>query len=93
MSSVIEDRVFDLTLQVQELTMIIKDLKNQFSNQPDSYPISALVAETNRRRQTIRRHIIKNYESDKDFYFKNGKIFVDGKTFVSIKEYYANKSK
>lgn len=97
MSATIDDivvaKIFELSNQVMELSVKVDNLSTLLDYQPDRFPLSTLVEETAKSRQTIRSHLLNNYEPDKDFYAKGGKIFVNGKTFVSIKEYYANKSK
>ncbi len=97
MSATIDDKVvekiFELSKQVLQLTKKVDNLSVLLDYQPDKFPLSSLVQETGKTRQTIRSHLLNNFEPDKDFNNDGGKIFVSGKTFVSIKEYYANKSK
>lgn len=81
-----------LNLKIERLLENVESLLPVLSRQPDFLPLSLLVSETGKSRQTIRDYILRNYEPDKDFKVENSKILVSGSVFVAIKEYYEKKS-
>lgn len=85
--------ILRLTNQVESLTYTVESLVDIIKKQPEFLPISTLVSHTKKTRQTIRNHLINNYEPEVDFKIQNGKILIASKVFVAIREYYDNKNK
>lgn len=84
------DRLFN---KVESLTKTIQDLVDATEKKPDFLPLTLLVKETNKTRQTIRNYLYNNYEPEVDFKVENSKILINSKVFVFIKDYYDNKNK
>lgn len=97
MSATLDDKtvakIFELGKEIKDLSCKVDELSNLLAYQPDTFTISILEQETKKSRHTLRSHLLNNYEPEKDFYIKSGKIMMNGKTFVAIRKYYDNKSK
>lgn len=78
---------------IESLSNQVSLLIKSISKLPDFLPVSLLTKETGKSRQTIRNHLISNYEPEQDFKIENAKLLIASNVFVAIKEYYDNKNK
>jgi len=77
---------------IQEQNNLIKDLtlsvKSLIEISPDFIPLARICEEIGKSNQTLSYHLTSNYEPEKDFKKKNGKIIVDSRIALLIKEHY-----
>lgn len=77
--------------QTNLLYELNNNIKKLIPQQLKYISLSALSNEIGKSNQTIKYHLINNYEPDKDFKKTNGKIYIDIRIIPLIKEYYARK--
>lgn len=79
--------VEDLTNQ-QILLKILTKLENLEFLIPSEVSLSDLANSCNKENNTVRKFIIANYEPEKDFYKKGGKIFVGKEVAFDVRKHY-----
>lgn len=73
---------------LKELISIQKEL---ISEKPKYTSLSSLSFELNKSNQTIKYHLLTNFEPEKDFMKRNGKIYVDSQIVPQIRRHYEKK--
>lgn len=84
------DRLYN---KIETLSNTIQSLENKICKMPSFLPLSLLIKEVGKSRQTVRSYLLNNYEPDVDFKVENGNIMIASNVFVSLKEKYDNKTK
>lgn len=51
---------------------------------PDDVPLSFICDRTGKSRQAVRDYLHYNYQEEKDFYLKKGKIYIAKETAIKI---------
>ena len=74
----------------KEIPILISIDKNK-EKELDYYPLSDLAREIDKSNQTIRYHLIANFEPGVDFKKENGKIYINKHIVLLIKEHYEKK--
>ena len=70
---------------LQEIKKSLHNIENTISLLiPNSFSISSISQISGKSRQTIRQHLINNYEPEVDFYKKSSKIFMSTKTALNV---------
>jgi len=73
------------SLEYLELKNMLGKLSTMISMLiPQKVSVSYLAETTNKSRQSIRQYLINNFEPEKDFWNKGGKIYVNRNTAISI---------
>lgn len=79
--------VEDLNNQ-QLLLKILTKLENLEFLIPSEVSLSDLANSCKKENNTVRKYIIANYEPEKDFYKKGGKIFVGKEVAFDVRKHY-----
>jgi len=72
----------------QLLLEILNKLNNLELLIPSEVSLSDLANSCNKENNTVRKYIIANYEPEKDFYKKGGKIFVGKEVAFDVRKHY-----
>jgi hypothetical protein len=72
----------------QLLLEILNKLQNLEFLIPSEVSLSDLANSCNKENNTVRKYIIANYEPEKDFYKKGGKIFVGKEVAFDVRKHY-----
>jgi hypothetical protein len=72
----------------QLLLKILNELENLKFLIPSEVSLSDLANSCNKENNTVRKYIIANYEPEKDFYKKGGKIFVGKEVAFDVRKHY-----
>lgn len=72
----------------QLLLKILNKLENLEFLIPSEVSLSDLANSCNKENNTVRKYIIANYEPEKDFYKKGGKIFVGKEVAFDVRKHY-----
>lgn len=72
----------------QLLLKILNELENLKFLIPSEISLSDLANSCNKGNNTVRKFIIANYEPEKDFYKKGGKIFVGKEVAFDVRKHY-----
>ena len=75
----------------QKLDQILISIDKNKEKELDYYPLSDLAREIDKSNQTIRYHLIANFEPGVDFKKENGKIYINKHIVPLIKEHYEKK--
>jgi hypothetical protein len=73
------------------LNELNSNLKTFINLQPKFQSLSDLATNLKKSNQTIKYHLITNYEAEKDFKLENGKIYVNSQIVPQIRSYYERK--
>lgn len=87
--------LYYLEEMINNQTSLIKKLSTQvnelIAQRVEFIPLSSLSNSIKKSNQTIKYHLITNYEPDKDFKKINGKIYVNSQIVPRIRSYYEKK--
>lgn len=84
----IEEIINNQTTLIKELSSKVNEL---IAQRLDFIPLTALATAINKSNQTIKYHLLANYEPEKDFKKVNGKIYVNSQIAPQIRSYYEKK--
>ncbi len=80
---------------LEQQIILLQNLSSQISKlieyNPNFRSLSDIANELNLSNQTIRYHLTTNYEPEIDFLKKNGKILINSKVVLKIRDYYEKK--
>lgn len=76
---------------LKENNFLLKKIFNLIEKEPKFIQLTQLSEELKKSNQTIKYHLISNYEPEKDFKKKNGKIYIDNRIVSSIRRHYEKK--
>jgi len=76
-------------MQVEQFMLEFKDIILEIRNtqrllMPNEFELAYLANQVNISRQSMRDYLIRNYEPEKEYFKKGGKIMVSKETAVSI---------
>lgn len=78
-----------LDLQNQELLLkILTKIEKLEFLIPSEFSLSDLANSCNKENNTVRKYILANYEPEKDFYKKGGKIYVGKEVAFDVRKHY-----
>ncbi len=87
--------LFYLEEMINIQTSLIKKLSTEvnelIAQRVDFIPLATLSKSIKKSNQTLRYHLIKNYEPDRDFKKINGKIHINSQIVPRIRSYYEKK--
>lgn len=71
------------------LLKILRKIENLEMLIPNEVSLSDLSNSCSKSNNTVRKYLLSNYEPEKDFYKKGGKIFVGKEIAFDIRKHYA----
>lgn len=90
-----DNQLYYLEKMINNQTTLIKDLSSQvnelIAQRVEFTSLSVLSNSIKKSNQTIKYHLIANYEPEKDFKKVNGKIYVNSQIVPQIRSYYEKK--
>ena len=84
----LEEMINNQTSLIKELSLQVNEL---ISQRLEFISLTELSTSINKSNQTLKYHLITNYEPEKDFKKVNGKIYVNSQIAPQIRSYYEKK--
>lgn len=84
----LEEMINNQTSLIKELSLQVNEL---IAQKLEFISLTELSTSINKSNQTIKYHLLTNYEPEKDFKKVNGKIYVNSQIAPQIRSYYEKK--
>jgi len=84
----LEEMINNQTSLIKELSLQVNEL---IAQRLEFISLTELSASIKKSNQTLKYHLITNYEPEKDFKKVNGKIYVNSQIAPQIRSYYEKK--